>query len=177
MSFHYIGSLKSYLYIPILALLDVSVATIRLPVVLISAVTLVVGFAVLRRFLPRWTAVLALGLMATDPAFLFTTTLDFGPVVLMLLIKLASLLLLARFLRAPSTGRLLAVGAMLLIGVWDKLNFLWFAAALIAAVGVVYRRRWWPWLRAHRGPGSLRRCSRPASPRSPGWAKSLANAT
>jgi hypothetical protein len=151
MCFHYIGSLKSYLYIPILALFDVSVATVRLPAVLISAITLVVGFVLLRRFLPRSTALLALGLMATDPAFLFTTTLDFGPVVLMLLIKLACLPLLARFLRAPSTGRLLAVGVMLLIGIWDKLNFLWFAAALIVATGLVYRRRWWPWLRAHRG--------------------------
>jgi hypothetical protein len=68
----------------------------------------------------------------------------------MALIKFTSLLLLARFLTKPSIGRLIAVGLTMLIGVWDKFNFLWFVASSAVTVAVIYRSRWWPWLRANR---------------------------
>jgi hypothetical protein len=150
MVFPYIGCLKSLIYAPIFALRHVSIATVRVPAILLSGLALLVGFATLRRFLRASTAILAFGLMATDPVFIFAATLDFGPIVLMVLFKLVMIAAIARFLARPSTGRLALVATAMLLGVYDKLNFLWFVLAAAAAMLLVYHRRWWRWFVAHR---------------------------
>jgi hypothetical protein len=62
----YIGSLKAAIYAPIFALWGVSVSTIRIPVIIISAATLIVAYFMGREVIGRWSAILVL-LMGRAP--------------------------------------------------------------------------------------------------------------
>jgi hypothetical protein len=72
-------------------------------------------------------------LMATDPAFVVLSKLDFGPIVVGTFFKLLAVWAFLRLL-ATRESRYLAIflGAVAL-GLFDKVNFIWFVNALAAA--------------------------------------------
>ncbi len=129
----YIGALKAYLYLPIFGLFGVSPTTIRLPAIGLSVISILLVWAIARTTFGRLTSALLVAVVALDPAFIFMTKLDFGPVVLMLLLKLLSTW---AFLKLVLTQRVayawLLVGASGL-GLFDKLNFIWFISSLAIA--------------------------------------------
>jgi 4-amino-4-deoxy-L-arabinose transferase-like glycosyltransferase len=84
MLMEYIGALKALLYAPIFKLFGMSPATVCLPVILIGLITLLVTYAFVQRIFGRWVAVITLLLLATDPTFIFSNKLDWGPVSLMI---------------------------------------------------------------------------------------------
>lgn len=146
MLMRYIGAVKAFVYAPILAVFPRSPATIRLPVILAGLLALVATYFFVARVFDCRTALIAALLLATDPSYIFHIRLDWGPVALMLLLKMASLCCLVRFAR---TGRvpLLAAGAFFLgLGFYDKANFVWFLAALPLAALVVWPRQWRQWV-------------------------------
>ncbi len=133
----YVGADKSWFYIPIFALFGVSALTVRLPAILISCGTLVLGYALMRRTLnPRWALAFTVA-CAVHPAFIFLTKVDWGPQVLMLFLKALCLLLLFRWLEgAPRM-------CWPIFGIWafgflDKFNFVWLIGALVLATPVIY---------------------------------------
>jgi 4-amino-4-deoxy-L-arabinose transferase-like glycosyltransferase len=142
----YIGALKAWLYYPIFATFGVSVWTIRLPVILIAATTLLVYYLLLRKILGRGWACGVVWLMALNPAFLFTSRLDWGPVVLMQFFKATMLFLWFAYLERPSFQKLAGLGACAILGFFDKFNFIWLILALGSGVLFVYseeiRRTW-----------------------------------
>ena len=79
----YLGALKAWIYAPIFRLFGVSALTIRLPVILIAAVTLLIFYRAMREKLGAVWAAIAIWIMAVDPANLFPSRLDWGPTVLM----------------------------------------------------------------------------------------------
>jgi 4-amino-4-deoxy-L-arabinose transferase-like glycosyltransferase len=78
----YIGSLKTLLYWPIFRIFGTSPWTLRLPVILLGAVTIFVFFHLARVSAGAWAAAIGALLLATDPVFLLTDTFDWGPVAL-----------------------------------------------------------------------------------------------
>ena len=78
----YVGADKAYLYRAIFSIFEPNVWSLRLPVLLTGAATVALFFALLRRAVPERAAVLGAALLATDPAFLITTTFDWGPLAL-----------------------------------------------------------------------------------------------
>src|SRR5206468_11289936 len=76
--FPFIGALKAWIYTPIFRLFGVSALTIRLPVILIAAVTLLIFYYAMRAKL----AAIFVWIMTVDPANLFPSRLDWGPTVL-----------------------------------------------------------------------------------------------
>ena len=138
----YIGTLKSALFAPIFAIAGVSALTIRLPVIALSAMTLVVAYLMGREFLGRWSAVFVL-VMATCPTFIFMTKVDWGPTVLAMFLTTTILLAFFRYLRSGGIGWLWVIFASALLGIFDKQNFLWFVVGFTAAAAVVYRRTLW----------------------------------
>jgi 4-amino-4-deoxy-L-arabinose transferase-like glycosyltransferase len=135
----YLGALKGWLYRLILAFAPPSAGTVRVPVVLLGAFTLLLLFSFARRAFDGWTGLIAVVLAASDPTFLFTTRLDWGPVVIQRLCWLGGCLLLLRWREHPSAGRLFAAFAVFGIGLFDKLSFVWILAALFVATLIVFR--------------------------------------
>ncbi len=78
----YIGSLKTVLYWPIFRIFGTSPWTLRLPVVVLGAITIFVFFHLARVSAGAWAAAVGALLLATDPVFLLTDTFDWGPVAL-----------------------------------------------------------------------------------------------
>ena len=137
LTFPYIGALKSWIYTPIFAIFGVSAVTIRLPAILISCGTLVLGYSLVRRILtPRW-AVAFTAACAVHPGFVLLTRVDLGPIALMLFLKALCLLLLFRWLQGPQAICWSLFGASFL-GFFDKFNFIWFIIALVFATPAIY---------------------------------------
>jgi len=135
----YVGALKAYLYFPIFALFGVSAATIRLPAILISLLTLVLTFKLARvTFRPSYSALLVL-LMAVDPIFIFLSKADYGPIVLMMFFKMLALYFFFLFIRTPSPRYLWGLTVACALGIFDKFNFIWFVLGLSVAAVVVFR--------------------------------------
>ena len=136
----YIGALKAYLYFPVLRLFGAGPEALRLPVVLVGAVALLLYVAIARRMVGARGALLFAALLATDPSYLYHTRLDWGPVALMLLFKAAAVYCFVRWWETKQIWLLVASGLSLGLGVWDKVNFVWFLLAAGAAAVIVYRR-------------------------------------
>jgi 4-amino-4-deoxy-L-arabinose transferase-like glycosyltransferase len=135
----YIGALKAYLYYPVFELFGVSPATIRWPVIVLSLVTLGIVYAVARFSFGRWVGALLVLVMSVDPAFIFLTKLDYGPVALMMVLKLTALLFALRTVSTGSPRYLWGVSAACALGLFDKLNFIWFILALAVAGSILFR--------------------------------------
>jgi hypothetical protein len=129
----YLGSLKGWLYRLIFEFAPPSAAAVRLPVVALGAFTLLLLFWFARRVFDARTGAIAVALAASDPAFLFTTRLDWGPVVMQRLCWLGGCVLLLGWRGRPTAARLFAASALFGIGVFDKLTFVWILAALLIA--------------------------------------------
>jgi len=134
MTMDYIGSLKTLLFVPVVALAGVSPESVRVTTLSIGATSLVVTFAFFRRMVPAPVALLAAALLATDLSFIYYVRVDYGPTALMMLLKAVALWRLAAWWQEARV-RDLAVGALALgLGVYNKVDFLWIVGALGGAV-------------------------------------------
>jgi hypothetical protein len=145
----YVGAEKSWIYPPIFALFGVSAWSIRLPAILMSCGTLVLGYALVRRILtPRW-ALTFCAACAVHPGFIFLTKVDWGPHVFMLFLKALTLVLWFKWLDGTQKSCWSLLGIWLL-GFWDKFNFIWFVIALLIATCAIYGGVVWRKLRSVR---------------------------
>jgi 4-amino-4-deoxy-L-arabinose transferase-like glycosyltransferase len=134
----YIGALKSLLYAPLLKFLPPSPVTVRLPVVLLGLLSLLLTYRLVGLLFDRSIAIWALVLLASDPSYIFQIRVDWGPVALMMLLKISSLLCFTQFVLTQRT-HYLAAGALLMgLGVYDKVNYAWYVAALLPAALLVW---------------------------------------
>ena len=100
----YLGALKAWIYAPVFALFGVSPLTIRLPAILLAAVTLLIFYQLMRAKLGAVWAIIPLWIMAVDPANRFRSRLDWGPTVLMHFFQAAILALWVSYREAESCG-------------------------------------------------------------------------
>jgi hypothetical protein len=136
----YYGALKAYLYAPIFALFGASAATIRWPVILLSCISLGLIYALGRLSFGALAAAILTVTAAVDPVFIWLTKVDYGPIVLMMVLKLGALYAFYRALLARSATPLWIVAVCCALGVFDKLNFIWFVIALGAAALTLFPR-------------------------------------
>src|SRR5262249_28705282 len=133
MVFPYLGALKAWLFWPIFALVPINAWTVRLPMVAVGVATLLLSACAATRLFDGTVAVVCIWLLALDPSFIFMGAFDWGPVGIALLLRAASLCLFASWCENGSKSRLFALGGVLLLGIFDKLNFVWFANGILAA--------------------------------------------
>lgn len=142
----YIGALKIWLYKPIFAIAGASLWSLRLPVLIAGAVTVWLTFLSARRFLPQWWAAIAALLLAADPMYVWTGTLDWGPVALQHLLALTLVYSLIRAHDSEDWRWALCGGVACGLGIWDKMSFFWILGALatgfLVAGGMEVARRW-----------------------------------
>ena len=134
----YLGALKAWLYAPILAVWQPSAWSVRLPVLLLGAVTIWLFYRLLDRLQGKRAALLGCALLATDTTFLLTTCFDWGPVVLQRLLAVAGVLLLVRYHQDSSRFSLGAAFFLFGLALWDKALFFWSLAGYAAGALFVF---------------------------------------
>jgi hypothetical protein len=149
----YLGTVKALLFAPIFAIGGVSVGTIRIPAIAISASTLVVAYFLGREVIGRWSAVFVV-LLGTCPTFIIMSKVDWGPTVVAMALTIWLLLAFFRYLHTAGIGWLWALFAIALIGLWDKQNFIWLLVGVGIGAAAVYHRRLWELVRG-RPTGTL----------------------
>ena len=144
----YIGSLKTLLYWPIFRVLGASVWTLRLPVVLVGAITIFFLFHLAEASGGARGAVIGAFLLATDPVFLLTNTFDWGPVALEHVFLVTGCWLVYRFGSeiapdARESARIWHLAAGFLcwgLALWNKAIFIWALSGIVAGGVLVF----WP---------------------------------
>ena len=142
MAMSYVGTLKTLIYLPILAAFGGNVWSIRFPMVLTGALTIYVFYYLALRLSDRTTALIAIALLATDPIFLLTDTFDWGPVALQHVLLVTGCLFMTRFGQPNgfNSRRDLAIGSFFLgLALWNKAIVLWAFAGLLCATLTILR--------------------------------------
>jgi 4-amino-4-deoxy-L-arabinose transferase-like glycosyltransferase len=146
----YVGTLKTWIYWPIMRIFGTGPWAVRLPVVLIGAITVFVFFHLARASGGALAAVLGAFLLATDPVFLLTNTFDWGPVALEHAFLVTGCWFVYRFgSHNGPDARLwnLAAGFFCWgLALWNKAIFIWALSGLIGGGVLVFWpeiRRWW----------------------------------
>ncbi|HXR77433.1 MAG TPA: hypothetical protein VN737_15745 [Bryobacteraceae bacterium] len=141
----YLGALKSWLYAPLFAAGWLNVWSIRLPALILAAVTILL-LAWLAWEIAGWTATIIIGwLLATDAVFLLTAVFDWGPVVLQNLLLATALLLFYHWGRTKRKQLLFWGTFAIGLALWDKALFVWNLSGMIVPLllfgfGAVRRR-------------------------------------
>jgi 4-amino-4-deoxy-L-arabinose transferase-like glycosyltransferase len=136
----YIGALKAWLYAPIFSVFGVTVDSVRLPALILATAALIFSSVLILRLLGRWPAALLAVLLATDPVYGAVSRADWGPIVLSALLRTAALLAYFGFLRRGSVRYLWLLVVLLSLGLFNKLDYVWFIAAIGIAAMLVHRR-------------------------------------
>jgi hypothetical protein len=137
----YIGALKTWIYWPIFHFLPIGAWSVRLPVCLLSLVTLWLFADLTRRVAGAQAALFAAAILATDAPFILTNAFDWGPVCLLLLSTLTLLNLLVRYAETRSPVQLATAFLIAGLATWYKAFFLVMPASLLCAWLVVYRSK------------------------------------
>ena len=116
----YLGTLKSWVYGPIFALWTPSVYSLRVPGLVLGALTIWLFYLLLSRVLGRRAAVAGCVLLATDSTYLYTTCFDWGPVLLQHILMVGGVLLVVRFHQTSSRVALGAGFFLFGLALWDK---------------------------------------------------------
>jgi hypothetical protein len=152
----YIGSLKTLLYWPIFRIFGAGPWTLRLPVALLGAITILVFFHLARAAGGARAAAIGAFLLATDPVFLLTDTFDWGPVALEHVFLVTGCWLVYRFgsqivSDAGRDARMWDLAAGFLcwgLALWNKAVFVWALSGVIAGGVLVFlpeiKRCWSP---------------------------------
>lgn len=140
MQMSYLGSLKAWLYAPIFAIAAPSALTLRLPVILLGALTLWLLYRLLSETASPRAALVAVALLCLEPTFLWTTRCDWGPVALQHLLVVGGVY-------AASRRRAVLAAFLFGLALWDKTVAIWILTGLAAAALFLY---WRPILRAFR---------------------------
>ena len=136
----YLGALKSLIYAPVFRIWKPSAGSVRIPVLLLGALTILLFYRLLLRIAGERAAVVGCVLLSADTTWFLTTCFDWGPVVLQHLLLVAGALSLVRF-HQEKQRRFLFTG-FLLFGraLWDKAIFLWVLSGMAAAAVLVFPR-------------------------------------
>lgn len=139
----YNGALKGWLWSLFFAA-GRSVYTMRIPAVLLAALTLGLFYLWVRRVYSPGTAIVALLLAALDPVYIVSSRIDYGPVVLQRLLLMAGILAGTSWALDPDRParwcRLAGCGFCFGLALWDKATFGWCLIALATTLLVLFPR-------------------------------------
>ncbi len=142
MIFPYIGALKSWLYDPLFAVFGHSPTVVRIPAVLLVSAGLLLTYPAVRDLVNRPVALLAVAALCFDNSVFWLTRDDVGPSAIEFALKCGALFCAMRFARRPRARWLLALLALLALGVFNKLNFIWIVnAATVVSILVAVTNR------------------------------------
>jgi 4-amino-4-deoxy-L-arabinose transferase-like glycosyltransferase len=137
----YVGALKSRIWATIFAVWPPSSASVRIPAVLLGALSIWWVYQLMSRTLGTRTALACAALLATDPMYVLYSRFDHGPVVIQHLCLAGAMLALARFGQERRAIWLASGFFVLGLGLWEKAVFVWLISGLGVAALVLFRTR------------------------------------
>ena len=141
----YLGAFKTWLYAGIFEFFEPSRWSVRVPVILVGAITIWLTWLWTRRAAVPRAAAFTVALLATDSVFIVTNTFDWGPVALQHALLMGGLVALQYWFKKNS-NHYLALGFLLFgLGLWDKALMIWPLVGLSFAAICVYPKE----LRSH----------------------------
>lgn len=136
----YLGTAKTWLYALVFHFWRPGIWSLRVPPVLLGALTLFLLYRLVNRVCDRRTAFAVTMLLATDATFVLTTTFDWGPVAIQHLAYVAGLLFVVSGYRRQSAVRIGAGFLMFGLGMWDKAIFIWILSGSALATLILFPR-------------------------------------
>lgn len=137
MQVEYAGSLKSYLLALTFVLFGSSVETLRFTVILVGLLGIIFFALLAKDLLDKKTAIISTLLLSTDPSFILYCRQDWGPVAIAFALRMISLLYLYKWIRGGKAYYLIWASACIGLGLYDKVNFLWFVVGIAVTAGLM----------------------------------------
>ncbi|HEY4661264.1 MAG TPA: glycosyltransferase family 39 protein [Terriglobales bacterium] len=134
----YMGALKAWSYAPIFRLFGVSALTMRLPAILLGALTLLIFYRALRDSVGYAWAAIVVWIMAVDPANLFPSRLDWGPTVLTHFFQAVIFALWFSYRDKSRLWKIVLICISAGLGFFDRFNFVWLLSAFAIGVSLCY---------------------------------------
>jgi hypothetical protein len=138
----YIGTLKGYIYAPILTYFGANPLSIRLPMIILGAAGIAITFAAARRAIGTTCAMLIALFLAVNPEIVQRFRHDLGPAAIDFFLRAACLLLLLRYAEKERPLDALLFWVLASIGVWQKLTFIWYVNAYVLGFILLQGRAW-----------------------------------
>ena len=145
----YLGALKAWLYAGLFSIVDPSMLTIRLPMILVQFASIVLLTATWAPRIGRPSAFVLFVILCTDTASIFHARIDWGPYALANFFKVAAVCSAIVWVETGRPRVLALLGLSAVLGVFDKLNFLWVVGSLAASLILIYRQEVIAALRNH----------------------------
>lgn len=139
----YAGAFKTWVYWPIFKVWHPSAYSMRVPVLLIAALSILLFWPIMVRAGGKRAAAIATILLATDTMYLMTSIFDWGPVALQHILLIAVLYAFIRFDETSHPAWLAVASFLSGLALWEKALFFWIAGALAIACGVIWFKRVW----------------------------------
>jgi 4-amino-4-deoxy-L-arabinose transferase-like glycosyltransferase len=137
----YVGALKSRVWAAIFKVWPPSPASVRIPAVLLGALSVWWTYLLLSRTLGTRAALACAALLATDPIYILYSRWDHGPVVIQHLCLVGAMLALVRFHQERRVSWLAAGFFALGLGLWEKAVFMWLVSGLGLAALILFPRQ------------------------------------
>jgi 4-amino-4-deoxy-L-arabinose transferase-like glycosyltransferase len=134
----YVGTLKSAIWSMILKVWPPSPASVRIPAVLLGALSVWWTYLLMARILGIRAGLVCAALLATDPVYVLYSRWDQGPSVIQHLCFIGAMLALVRFHQERRTIWLAAGFFAIGLGMWDKAIFIWVMSGLGVAGLVLF---------------------------------------
>lgn len=136
----YIGALKAWIYYPLFHLFAVTHWTVRLPSILAGLAGAYLLVAALYRGFGRSVALAGAIMILLDPTILMHSRLDWGPNALMFFFRGGMIFSLVEWARTESPKWAWFALACAVLGIFDKLAFIWVVVAGCGATALLYSR-------------------------------------
>lgn len=137
----YVGGLKARIWSVIFRIWPPSPASVRIPAVVLGALSIWWMFVLLRRTVGARAALAGTALVATDPLYILNSRWDHGPTAIQHVCLVGSMLAFVRFYESRRAIWLAAGFFAWGLALWDKAVAAWMLAGLAAAALVVFPRQ------------------------------------
>lgn len=138
MNLDYIGAVKCCLLALTMGLFGISVEVFRFTGLAIFTTGLIFMWRYAEEEFGLIAATVAMALIATDPGLMMLSRSDYGPIVTPFCLRSVLLYLAARWWRRGDALCLIGAGFFAGLGLYDKVNFVWFINAMLVIGGVAY---------------------------------------
>ena len=136
----YLGALKSWLYAGLFLMFTPSPLTIRLPMVFLTFASIVLLVLIWAPRIGRPYVILLFVILCTDTISIFHARIDWGPYAIANFFKVAAVCAAITWVETKRPSMLALAGLSMVLGLYDKLNFIWVICALSGALLLIYGR-------------------------------------
>lgn len=134
----YMGALKTWIYLPIHQGWGLNPFTIRLPMMMLTAISLTIFGTFLKRAFSSRTAAAIILLMVLNPTFFQGSRLDIGEVSLYFFLLSLALFWLREYLDSTKPVAWVILLIVLFAGGFHRINFFWFSLPLIFSAAFLF---------------------------------------